>query len=234
MRSGKSRYVNKVIFATWVFLSILFSACTPTAKTIEVTRIIKQTVVATRLVPVTTTPSPSGTPAPPTLTLAPTERPSPTQTLPYDYPRPNRPNTITPTPTETPEPTHVAIMAQQDPAIAIVNYYTLIEMHLYKDAYLLLSNSERKNRPIDGFILGAEQSYQEVKVLKVVQYNEWIKQNHIKMPPAADNVYYVRLYVIGYNMAEMSPIHGIVETYVWTVRENGDIKIEFHAKIPYD
>ena len=233
MRSGKSRYVIKVFFAAWVLLPILLSACTATAKTIEVTRIIQQTVVVpqTREVPVTTTPRPSNTPIPPTLTPIPIEKSLPTQPLPYNYPKPN---TTTPTPTETPEPTYVAIMAQQDPAIAIVNYYTLIEMHLYKDAYLLLSNSERKNRPIDGFILGAEQSYQEVKVLKVVQYNEWIKQNHIKMPPAADNVYYVRLYVIGNNMAEMSPIHGIVETYVWTVRENGDIKIEFHGKLPYD
>ena len=78
------------------------------------------------------------------------------------------------------------------------------------------------------------QAYQSVQVLKVVRYNDWIKQNHINMPPASDNVYYVQLYVVGENMVEMTPVNGIVETYAWTIRENGEVKLEFHGKLPYD
>lgn len=84
------------------------------------------------------------------------------------------------------------------------------------------------------FTLGAERSYRVIKVLKVVRYNDWIKQNQIQMPPAKENVYYVQLYVIGENMAEMTPVNGVVENYVWAIRENGEVKLEFNGKVPYD
>lgn len=211
---------------------ILVTACSPTIQKVEVTRIIPQTVVATQLiqVPVTTTPRPSDTPIPATLIPVSTDRPSPTQPLPYENPKPN---TITPTPTDSPEPTHVAIMALQDPAIVVVQYYTLLGQHLFKEAYQLVGSHEHTNSPDEEALMGA-QAYQVVEVLKVVRYNDWIKQNHINMPPASDNVYYVQLYIVGQNMVEMTPVNGIVETYAWTVRENGDVKIEFHGKLPYD
>lgn len=208
------------------------TACSPTIQTVEVTRIIPQTVVATQIVQiaVTNAPRPTDTPVPPTFTPVPTEKPSPTQPLPYNYPKPNP---FTPIPTETPEPTHVAIMALQDPAMVVVQYYTLLGQHLFKEAYQLVGSHEHTNSPDEEALMDA-QAYQVVEVLKVVRYNDWIKQNHINMPPSSDNVYYVQLYVVGQNMVEMTPVNGIVETYAWTIRENGEVKIEFHGKLPYD
>ena len=218
-----------LLMAGWLTL-VLATACSPTIQTVEVTRMIPQTVVATQLVPVTTTPRPTSTPVTPTPTPIPTEKPSPTPIPPFNYPKPG---TFTPTPTQTPEPTHVAIMALQDPAIVVVQYYTLLGQHLFKEAYQLHGSKDHTNSPDEEALMMA-QAYQSVQVLKVVRYNDWIKQNHINMPPASDNVYYVQLYVVGENMVEMTPVNGIVETYAWTIRENGEVKLEFHGKLPYD
>jgi hypothetical protein len=126
------------------------------------------------------------------------------------------------------------MMTLQDPSIVVIQYYTLIGEHLYQQAYQLLGSYERRKSPYDDFALGMDQGYKVVKVLKVVRFNDWIKQNHSNMVPAKDNVYYEQLYVKGYDMAEMAPVDGIVESYAWTIRENGEVKLEFHGKLPYD
>ena len=195
-----------VIFVClWVF--VLLSACSPTVQTIEVTKPTPQTVVATRII---------------------------TQLVQVYVTQTPIPTTVTPQPTATPEPTPVIDMSSQDPEVVIVQFYTLIGLHLYKEAFQLRSSKEQRNSPMADFTLGAERSYRVIKVLKVVRYNDWIKQNQIQMPPAKENVYYVQLYVIGENMAEMTPVNGVVENYVWAIRENGEVKLEFNGKVPYD
>ena len=123
-------------------------------------------------------------------------------------------------------------MSSQDPEIVTAQYYTLTDLHLYKEAHQLLSSHEMRNNPLKNFSVMMEQSYQTIRVLKVVRYNDWIKQNQIQMPPAKENVYYVQLYVIGENMAEMAPVNGVVENYVWAIRENGAVKSSLMARYP--
>jgi hypothetical protein len=201
--------MKNIIIAIFVCLSlaVLSSACSPTVQTVEVTRLVPQTVVATRLV---------------------------TQLVPVDVTPTPIPATVTTQPTATPEPTPVIDMSSQDPEVVIVQFYTLIGLHLYKEAFQLRSSKEQWNSPLADFMIGAERSYQTIRVLKVVRYNDWIKQNQIQMPPAKENVYYVQLYVIGENMAEMTPVKGVIENYVWAIRENGAVKLEFNGKVPYD
>lgn len=218
--------MRRAVGASCLGCFLLFlSACRPQAQAaVEVTRVALQTVVVTRIVPVLIT----MTPLPGTATPEPYH--TPTEPHPYDY---LRPPTITPMPTDMPEPTHVAVMTLQDPAIVVAQYFTLIGAHDYPAAYQLLGAHERTNS-LEAFAEMAAQAYQEVQVLKVVRYNDWLKQSHANLPPGSENVYYVQLYVVGMNLTEMTPVKGIVVTYAWTARENGDIKIEFHGKLPQD
>ena len=154
-----------IIMVTCLLVSVLVSACGPTLQTVEVTRFVPQTVGATQLV---------------------------TQLVQVNVTSTPIPATVTPQPTATPEPTPVIDMTSQDPEVVIVQFYTLIGLHLYKEAFQLRSSKEQRNSPLADFTFGAEQSYRVIRVLKVVRYNDWIKQNQINMVPAKDNVYYVQ------------------------------------------
>jgi hypothetical protein len=217
---------SRMISASGLLALLLLGACTPVVPTVEVTRIVPQTLAVTQ--PVSR--SQTGASIPTSTQPAATTKPSALPSLPYEY---SQPGTVTPTATGTPEPTWAAIMTLQDPAMVVVQYYTLLGEHLYREAYQLLSAKDRTNSADEEVVMMA-QAYQRVQVLKVVRYNDWIQQNHIHMPPAGENVYYVQLYVVGENMVEMTSVDGIVETYAWAVRENGEVKIEFHGKLPYD
>jgi hypothetical protein len=194
-------------------ISILISACSPAVQTVEVTRIVPQTVVVTQLVqaPVTMTPLPSDTPAPPTPTFA---------------------------PTTTPEPPHVIDLSKQDGNIVIVQYYTLLDLHLYEQAYDLLSRSNVYRRSDDQF----KAQYMEqnrinskvVKILQLYRYKDYLKQNGRDASKISDNWYLIQLYAEGENgLAGESPNGVQPGLFIHIAMENGTWKIDEFSSTAY-
>jgi hypothetical protein len=218
--------INKILILVSSIICIVVSACVPTVQTIEVTRIVTATVAVTQPIQKLTTPS-----APPVTMVTKkiaegvysdeTTTPRPTSRVTFPQ------ASFTPQPTDTPGPTPFIDMSSQDPEIVIVQYYTLLGLRLYKEAYQLFSTHEQKNQPLTDFVSGAEQSYKVIKVLKVIRYNDWIKQTHGNAVAGWDDVFYVKLFIIGYDLANFAPVNGIVEVYAGIVKENGEVKIEY-------
>lgn len=184
--------------------SIIASACSPTVQTIEVTRVVPQTVVVTQLttkiitVNITTTPITTNTPVPDTPTLY---------------------------PTDTPEPTHVIDMSSQDGRIVVIQYYTLLGLHLFDQAYQLLSSDLRTNYNYTEkkFLDDSTNFYKIVKVLKVIPAKEEDKAN---LQCVCDNWYYAEIYAEGENGMSGPFVNGIQQGYFQVTRENGEWKIE--------
>ena len=147
-----------IIMATCLLMSVLASACSPTLQTVEVTRVVPQTVVVTQLVTqivrvnITTTPIPADTPVPGTPTPLPTDTPGS--------------DILTPLPTQV-----LDMSKQQDGSIVILQYYTLLDMHLYDQAWQLYSTEYQTPAHKKNFFEGTQYFYKVIKVLKVVPYD---------------------------------------------------------------
>ena len=201
--------IKTVLLLSCVLISISASACSPTVQTVEVTRIVPQTVVVTQLVqvPITMTPVPSGTPAPP-----------------IDIP----------VPTETPESARAIDLSRQDGSIVIVQYFTLLDLHLYEQAYNLFSYTKQLHSPKEKFLEGEKEFSKVVKVLKVIRYNDWIKQMGRRDPKVSDNWYYVQIYAEGEHEFAGAYPNGIQpDLFVRVTLENGEWKIEEFSTVPY-
>jgi hypothetical protein len=205
--------VKIIILWSCVLTSILASACGPTIQTVEVTRIVSRTVVVTQLVqvPITMTPVPIDTPMS---------------------------ATSTPVPTETPEPTHVIDLSKQDGSIVIVQYYTLLDLHLYEQAYDLLSSSNEWRRSNDKYKAQyVEQQRIDSKVVKILQlyrYKDYLKQNGRDASKVSDNWYLVQLYAEGENGLAGAYPNGIQPgIYIRVTFENGQWKIDEFSSMAY-
>lgn len=205
--------IKIVVMLGGIAISILLSACSPTVQTVEVTRIVPQTVVVTQLVrvPITTTPVPTDTPVS---------------------------ATSTPVPTEIPEPTHVIDLSKQDGSIVIVQYYTLLDLHLYAQAYDLFSSSNQWRRSNDKYKAQyVEQQRHDSKVVKILQlyrYKDYLKQHGRDASKVSDNWYLVHLYGEGINGFAGAYPDGIQPSlYIRVTLENGQWKIDEFSSMAY-
>ncbi len=191
-----------------LLVSILTKACSPTIQT----RIVPQTVVVTRIVeiPITTTPLP-------------------TDTL--------LPATSTPTPTATPTPTEAIDWYQPDPKVMIVRYFTLLDLHLYEQAYDLLSTSSEYRTHNDqdkAWWISNERTVTKViKVLQVVRYNDFLDHEGLRTQhtKVSDNWYMVSYYAEG-KMAYPNGIQPLV--YIRVIKEMEEWRIEEFSDLAYE
>ena len=176
-------------------------------------------------------PAPSITPSPSEIpTLTETVSPITTTPIPADTPVPGTP---TPLPTDTPGsdiltplPTQVLDMSkQQDSSIVIVQYYTLLDMHLYDQAWQLYSTEYQTPAHKKNFFEGTQYFYKVIKVLKVVPYDEMFKQTGGPPSKANINKYYVELYGEGYGAFSGANVNGRYNTTIQITFENNEWKI---------
>jgi hypothetical protein len=201
-----------IIMAACLLVSVLASACSPTLQTVEVTRVVPQTVVVTQLVTqivrvnITTTPIPADTPVPGTPTPLPTDTPGS--------------DILTPLPTQV-----LDMSKQQDGSIVIVQYCTLLDMHLYDQAWQLFSTEYQTPARKKNFFEGTQYFYKVIKVLKVVPFNEWLIQNG--SPSSKDNInkYHVELYGEGYGAFSGANENGRYGITIQVTLENNEWKI---------
>lgn len=201
--------VKIIILCTCVLILILASACSPTVQTVEVTRIVPQTVVVTQLVQVhiTVTPLPSDTPTPPTRT---------------------------PISTSTPEPTHGIDLSKQDGRIVIVQYYTFLDLHLYEQAYDLFSYTRKLDSPKDKYLEGEKEFSKVVKILQLYRYNDYLKQNGRDTPKVSDNWYLVQLYAEGEHEFAGAYLNGTQPgIFIRVTLEDGIWKIDEFSSLAY-
>ncbi len=215
MKSGKWAFLH------WMWIVLLLNACQSAPQRVEVTRVAPQTVVVTQEVPVTVTP-----------TLTPI--------LPTGTPTPKRMRPPTSTPTLEPTPTQIDY-SQQDGSIAVTQYYTLLGLHEYEKAYYMWSHTggddPAHNPRKEKFISETSSFMKVVKVLQVVRYNDWLKQqNSYTSPPLrlSDDWYWVSIYSEGEDGGiPLGPTKGIHVFYVLVVKENGEWKLEQTADTPF-
>lgn len=177
---------------------MMLCACGPTSQVVEVTRIVPQTVVVTQWVTkvVTTTPLPTATPSP-----------SPTIV-----------------PSSTPKPTTVVDMSLQDGKVVVVQYYTLLGLHLYEQAYQMLSpQASTMNK--NAFLEGAKDAFVWVKVIKISPAKDEIVKYGARLPSNIDNWYYIKIYAEGEHGMSGSKMNGFQDIYIRLGQENGEWKI---------
>lgn len=215
---------KKLLLSYWIALCLL-SACSPidktsgfdpnalqTPKAIEVTQIVPQTVVVTKIIPVLITTTPLQA-----------------HTLIQNTPSPVSIGTL---------PPMVEIdLSKQDPLIVIVQYYTLLDLHLYEEAFNLLSTTNEWRRQNDKFkdnFIGQQKfDMKVVKVLKVIRYNDWLTQQGSSNPQVSDDWYMVSYYAEGEGQYAGANPNGIQPVdFVRVVQENKEWKIaEFSGTV---
>lgn len=195
-----------IVLLGCTLLLILFDACSPVIQTVEVTRIVPQTAIVTQLVllPVTTTPLPTGSPIPPT----------PTAILSTDS-------------------AQRIDLSAQDGSIVIVRYFTLVDLHLYEQAYDLLSEGAKLQTTKDRYLEGEKMFERVVKVLKVARYNDWVKQKGENPVKVSDDWYYVNLYIEGENGWAGAYPNGIQDRYIRVILEDGKWKVDEFSTFAY-
>ncbi len=185
----------------------LVSSCKATPQVIEVTRIVQQTMIVTQIIQISVTSTPVST-------------------------KTFQPFTPTPAFTKTSLPTEKVDWYQQDPKIVIVRYYTLLDLHLYEQAYDLMSSSSNNGKHDKSWeIEDLKAVYKAVKVLQVIRYNDYLKQTGATNQSFSDDWYMVIYYAEG-NLAYSNGIQP--ETFVRVGKENGEWKIEEFSNMAYD
>jgi len=193
-------------------MSVLASACSPTLQTVEVTRVVPQTVAVTQLVTqivrvnITTTPIPADTPVPGT--------PTP---LPMDTPGSDL---LTPLPTQV-----LDMSKQQDGSIVILQYYTLLDMHLYDQAWQLLSIEYQTPANKKNFFEVAPIFYKVVKVLQIIPGKERELQLGRTPTNYYINKYWVEVYGEGYGIFQGANVNGTYWHLIQVMLENNEWKI---------
>lgn len=95
----------------------------------------------------------------------------------------------TPSPTDTPEPTNVIDMSTQDGRIVEIQYYTLFGLHLFDQAYQLLSANFKSSYSESAFVEDSTNFYQVVKILEVIPAKEEMERDGGNPQAVSDNVY---------------------------------------------
>jgi hypothetical protein len=183
---------------------ILLCACSSTIQTVEVTRVVQQTVVITQFVTQIVQ-----------VNIAPT-------LLPTNTPVPATPTNV---PTKTPTPTRVIDLSAQDGRIVVVQYYTLLGLHLYEQAYQMLSSQMQPSIEKNPYLEGVKNAFIVVKVLKVIPAKEEILRIGGNPPSYVDNWYYVEIFAEGENGMSGSRPNGFQKLYVRINQENKEWKI---------
>ena len=176
----------------------MIAACTADRQVIEVTRPVLQTVVVTQL-------------ATQIITEYVTTTPIPTHTP------------VPASPTAALEPTPVVSLSSPDGRIVVIQYYTLLGLHLPDQAYQLFSANWKAQYPEDKFLFASANFYKFVKVLKVVPAKE---EDGVNWQAVSDNIYYVEIYAEGENGMSGPFVNGKQTLYVLVTKENGDWKID--------
>jgi hypothetical protein len=188
------------IMLVCLLASILPGACSSTGQPVEVTRVVPQTVVVTQLVQVMITPT----------SLATDTRVPPTPL---------------PAPTNTPRPTPVLDMSSQDGRVVVTQYYTLMGLHLYEQAYQMFSSKMRPPVEFKSFLNISESAYKVLKIFEVIPALEEIKRVGGNPSGNIADWYYVTFYAEGENGMSGSQANGIQHRYVLLTKEKGEWKI---------
>lgn len=213
------------LFVLIPLMILVVTACDRAIQTVEVTKVILQTVIATQYHTATTS-SPLRTV---TIPVVSTE---------LDQATPLQTTAITPLRTATP----VVITTKPDQGtayydgiIVLAQYYTLFGQGLYKEAYQLLSSSKTQALSSEDFIKNSEMlRIISARLITAQPYNEWAKNQGFKSPQDSDLMkrFYIRVYAEGEGgMAGSVPngIHTYFATLVW---ENGEWKISSMGTSP--
>jgi hypothetical protein len=188
-----------LVMLVCLLLSVLSGACSSTVQKVEVTRVVLQTAVVTQVVTkiITTTPLPTNTSV----------------------------VSATPVPTDAPAPTPAIDMSPQDGKVVVVQYYTLLGLHLYEQAYQMLSAQIRQRAEKNTYLDGVKYAFIVVKVFHISPaIDEFSKYGGVP-PDDIDDWYYVKIYAEGENGMSGSQVNGFQKLYVRLALENGVWKI---------
>lgn len=120
-------------------------------------------------------------------------------------------------------------------AITIIQYYTLLDLGLYEEAYELLSSSRPHPKSLQDFVDGARLSFESVNILSVIPYNDWAKQNGYSAYTETDTRknYYVEIAAEGEGgMSGAVPNGQLQQLFLTLVEGDGKWKIYSFATNP--
>lgn len=126
-----------------------------------------------------------------------------------------------PTPTVTPQPT--VDISYYNAVVVVVQYYTLIDHGLYKEAYQLLSPSNR-NPDLEKYVADMENSFNVAKIITVqpvyksAQHQSGIESSNKK-------IFILDVYLEGAGGMAGSVANGIHTYFVTVIQEDDEWKI---------
>lgn len=194
--------IKLIILFLSLFLASVFTACTDTMQTVEVTRFVPQTVEVTKIVP---------------QTVIVTQLVQSTATIKLKTPIPVEIRT---------EPDQNT--AYYDGVIVLAQYYTLLDQKLYEQAYQLLSPSKPNAKSLEEFISGHEMvKISTFELISAQPYYEWAKEQGSKPSPDSETKkrFYIRVYAEGEGGMAGSITNGVHTFFATLVWENGEWKI---------
>ena len=159
-----------ISWACWVVLcAVLLTGCNSSrVKQVEVTRIVRETVVVTE--------------AAPTATIATIQTP-----------------TQTPTPTLEPLDDSIFSVENNEIRILVTEYYVLIDHGLHEEAFNLLHPSFQENRNLEEYVEGSSVIYDQVKLLRLEAYDEFIERAGLEKFVPPEGINYVHVYLMAFH-----------------------------------
>jgi hypothetical protein len=133
----------------------------------------------------------------------------------------------------TPEPVSTAAgtpgLVDIDPVyfdgiIVITQYYTFLDLGLYKDAYQLLHSGRPHPQSLGDFLYGAEKAFKSVEIQTIQPYNVWARRHGINTSgdPEGQMRFYVEIIVEGEEgWWQSANVHFIFSL----ARDNGKLRI---------
>ncbi len=123
-----------------------------------------------------------------------------------------------------------------DPEIMVVQFYTLLDLGLYAEAYNFLSSSRPHPQSVEEFIKMQANSYQKVIIHLVEPYDIWAKENGRATGLENLNEKFLYVEITGWGEGKMSgavPNGVLKQLFVKTVKESDSWKIFSISTDPY-